>query len=253
MRGYLSVAEADSGSIPLDSRVGIYRDGSGSHSVCASTAQGEHELGVSDVTVSREKNGTPAVVIEPRQSHIEIRNEQNANGVLVAGDGDRVELDKGRTTRIEDTATVRVGFHTKLRLTVEREAKTEINVGGNVGGDVVAGDDKSVDERTQVVDSVVNRSEIGADGGAEIEDSVVNGSTVGPESTAESHSDSDTQNYCEVHERMYTAETCPMCQAERSSANDESEETKFCMFCGTKIPAVAKVCPDCGKQLPNDA
>lgn len=246
MRGYLAVTGTDMGALLVESRIGIYRNPEGSHAVCARTDGKEHDLGVSDATVSRLQNDTPPVVIEPKQSSIEIHNKQNTNGVTVVCDGERTELEEGITTRVTDTAVITIGYQTKLRLTVEREAKTEINVGGDVTGEVVAGDKRSVDERTQVVDSVVNRSDIGGESRAEVEDSVVNRSRVGESSQQDSADNSDTQKHCETHDRMYTREACPECEAEASSG-----ETKFCIFCGIKIPAVAAVCPECGEQFPD--
>lgn len=253
MRGYLSVRETDSGTVLVDSRVDIYRDPGDSQEIIARTEDKKCGLGVRDVTVSRLKDGTVPVVFEPRQGHIEIRNERNSNGVTVSSDGKKRQLKKGLTTTVNDTAIITIGYQTKLRLRVEQEAKTEINVGGNVRGDVVAGDQTNVDESTRVVDSVVNRSRISGDGGAEVDDSVVNRSHVGAESQDESVSDSDTQKHCDIHDRMYSGEVCPECAADRQSTDRMEAETKYCLFCGVDIPVTVTVCPECGKQLPDTA
>lgn len=266
MRGYLSPVNKEAGKISLDSRVELYRDPGDTEQLIARTSDGKQRLGIRDVTVSRLKDGTPPVVIEPRQSCIEIHNKRNTNGVTVASKNTERELEKGRTATVEDTATVTLGYQAKFRLTVEREAKTEFNIQGSVTGDVVAGDQKNVDDRTQVVDSVVNRSDIGGEGGAEVDDSVVNRSDVGGEGEAEVDdgvngsaaggeepmpSSTNTQKHCEKHQQVYTGDTCPKCRAEAGgSAGGTTQETKYCMFCGASIPEVARVCPECGERLP---
>jgi len=250
MRGYLSVPGTGSGRISVDSRVEIYRDSERGQEIIARTTEGECELGVRDVTVSRLKDGTVPVVIEPRQSRIEIKNKSNTNGVTVVCDGDRTELNQGLTTTVDDTATITIGYQAKFRLRVEQEAKKEINVSGDVGGDVVAGDQTNVDESTSVVDSVVNRSEISGDGGTTVDDSVVNRSEVRGSPQEDSASDSDTQKRCETHDIMYTGDVCPKCEAQRVATQRGDVETKYCLFCGTTIPIIATVCPECGKTLP---
>lgn len=238
MRAYLTVPDTDSGQLVVDSRVELYRDPERSHSVCARREGKTHDLGVSDGTVSRRKDGTPPVVIEPRESYIEVHNRRNSNGITVKRDDGQTELPKGRTETVSDTARIELGYRTTLVMRVEKEARFNI---GSVSGDVVAGDQTNVDERTQVVDSVVNRSEIGGNGSGTVEDSVVNRSQVGGESQSD---DSDTKGHCEEHDRIYTGEACPECLAEQSSS-DEPAETRFCLYCGTEIPASAAVCPEC--------
>lgn len=262
MRAYLTVPDTDAGQLVVDSRVELYRDPEQSHSVCARRDGETHELGVSDGTVSRRKDGTPPVVIEPRESHIEVHNRRNSNGVTVECDDGRTELPKGRTETVSETAWIELGYRTTLVMRVKKEAR--INVEGPVSGDVVTGDQTNIDERTQVVDSVVNRSEIDGDGNGTVEDSVVNRSQVAGDGSgtvedsvvnrsqvgAEGQpDDSDTKNRCEKHDRMYTSDVCPECQAEQS-ASDEPAETQFCLYCGTEMVATASVCPDCGNEFP---
>jgi|APHM01.1.fsa_nt_gi hypothetical protein len=244
MRGYLTVLGEDSGRLTVDSRVELYRDPEGSHRVYARKEGGKHDLGISDVTVSRLQNETPPVAIESRQSCIEIHNRRNSNGVTVTSDGGEVELAKGETKLIKNTVTIDIGYQTTLHMKVEREAKQEINVGGDVRGDLVAGDQRNVDDRTQVVDSVVNRSNISGEA-ATVEDSVVNRSQVGDEPRETAPDESDTQTHCKRHDRMYTGEVCPECAADAT----RTSETKFCRFCAAEIPAEATVCPDCGDRL----
>lgn len=251
MRGYLSVPKGDSGRISVDSPVKIYRDSERDQEVIARTNQGEYELGVRDVTVSRLKDGTVPVIIAPRQSHIEIKNKCNSNGVTVVCDGDKTELDQGLATTVNDTAKITIGYQTKLRLRVEKEAKTEINVGGDVSGDVVAGNQTNVDESTRVVDSVVNRSEISGEGEAQVDDSVVNRSQIDGNSQQTPSSEGDTRKCCEIHDLIYTGKMCPKCDTNQASAEDQASETKFCLYCGRAIPVNATACPECHEELPD--
>jgi hypothetical protein len=263
MRGYLTVPDTDMGQLMVDSRVELYRDPDRSHRVCARREGEIHDLGVSDCTVSRRKKGTPPVVIEPRESYIEVHNRRNSNEVTIDCDDGRTKLTIGQTETVSDTAWIEVGHQTTFVMRVREEAR--INVEGSVGGDVVAGNQTNVDERTQVVDSVVNRSEIDGDGSGTVKDSVVNRSSIsgdGSETAEDSIAnrsqvcdadrrldESDTKNHCERHDRMYASELCPECKAEQHSGGDPAE-TKFCLYCGIEILAAAAVCPDCGNELP---
>lgn len=250
MRGYLTVPDKDFAGLIVDSRVELYRDPGGSHSIYARKGDAQHDLGVSDITVSRLDNGTPPVAIEPRQACIEIHNKGNSNPVSVNCDGGRTEIEQGQAKRIEDTATLSIGYQTTLQMRVKREPKPEINVAGNVQGDVVAGDQQNVDERTQVVDSVVNRADIGGKGEpATVEDSTVNRSQVGGESGRESGAQpnkSNTKNHCERHNRVYTGEACPECV-------EAGRHRVVCGECGQEVEPDASFCTGCGSKFPDNA
>jgi hypothetical protein len=247
MRGYISVVDGNAGGIRVEDRVEIYRDPGDTQEIRARTASGEQGLGISDATVSRLKDGTPPIVLEAHQSCIEVRNRRNSNGVTVNRESTTTTLGTGRTERVTETAVLSVGHHTTFRLTVKQEAQTEINVEGGVKGDVVAGD--QVDRSTNVVDSVVNRSDISGDGGgASVEDSVVNRSRVGSEGSTDEGT--ETKNRCPVHEILYEGETCPEC-ASTGRVEAGHSETKFCMFCGSEIPAAATACPECDGEFPS--
>lgn len=245
MRGYLTVRDTDA-KVPVDSRIELYRDPDESHRVYAKKGDRTHNLGLSDGTVSRLKNGTPPVVIEPRESHIEIHNKRNTNGVTVEykqRDG-RTELDRGQVETIEETARIEIGYRAVLRIQVKRAKKEEYTFEGPVEGPVVMGDQTKIDERSQVVDSVVNRSQVGGEPGGEggsgsVEDSTVNRSQVGGRPDGD-----DTQRHCERHDRMYTGEMCPECRSGSAKTG-----TKFCIHCGAEIPISATVCPDCDERL----
>ena len=253
MKAYLSVIGADAGAVPVEDRVEIYRDPGDTERILAMTPEKAYELGVKDITVSRLKNETPPVVVEARHSSIEIRNENNTNGVEVNKQDGIKDLSEGRILTISDTAVISLGYQTEIRIAVEREAKTEFNIDGSVEGDVVGGDQTNIDRSTNVVDSVVNRSDISGEGDGEtVEDSVVNRSSVSERESGEQvHDDDsgDTQNRCDKHDRLYTSDVCPECAAEKRPARDQ--QTKYCMFCGTEITFEASVCPDCGEEFPD--
>lgn len=146
---------------------------------------------------------------------------------------------------VERDATITVGLQTELELVVER-APDVTNVYHEGSGDVVAGDVTTVDRSTTVNDSVVNRSDIsadgrdGADGSADsgpttVTDSVVNRSTVGGADDASgdpngseaagrpaeplARDDARTRPVCGEH-GPYRGSECPECVASEPGAGD---------------------------------
>jgi len=262
MKGYLSVVDSDSGAIRVDSRMEIFRALDGHQKVLIRADGNETDLGVRDATVSRLKNDRPPIVLEPRQSCIEVHNRRNTNGVTVVCNDDRTELDEGQMIMVDDSSKIGVGYQTEFWLRVEQEATTRIEVDGDIGGDVVAGDQTKVNESTRVEDSVVNRSDVGGDKGATVDDSVVNRSSVGSVESGTTASDDstvrggnpddeDTKNRCEVHDTLYSGDVCPECEAKREAPGIGGAETMFCTFCGADVPAAPESCSECGEQLPD--
>lgn len=312
MRGYLSLAGTDDPTeIPVEDRVGLYRIQERNQQVFAEVADDLIPLGVSDPTVSRKKDAAPVVIVA-RDEFLEVRNNGNHNPVRVdekATDALDQEVAEGTVATLKRDATVEIGYQTKLNLVVERSPRKEVNVRGEK---VVMGDE--YDQSTTVEDSVVNRSNIGgtgarqadAGGGAAVEDSVVNRSNVGSagdSSNAETaggadtrgaggdEAHTDTQGFCDVHDRTFEGEECPQCSAtdgqrrgdgprapqggavESAGGSDRADGSgtddgtgdgsrdaegsggaggsKYCMFCGVEIPAAAAHCPACGEQLPD--
>lgn len=243
MKGYLSAENGSSGRVPVETRTEIYRDPEDGQEIVVETDDRTIPVGVADVTVSRKKNGTVPVVVEPEPECIEVRNEGNANGIHVKTDGDQQEIQEGFSARVRRDAVVQIGYQTEFRLTVEREAREEYVIDGNVDadGDVVMGDQRHVDERTTVEDVVAKELEVNGDGATEVEDAVANDATVGVE-----EDDTPTQNVCDEH-GTYMGPVCPECAS--TDVTDESE-TKYCIHCGESIPAPARACPECGNEFP---
>lgn len=233
MKGYVSVDKSDQGQIPIDSSTEIYRDPGDSQHILAEWDDKTVPLGVSDVTVSRKKGNQAPVVITPRPEFIEIHNNGNSNGITVDADGKTRDVGEGRVETVRRDAEISIGYQTDLLLTIEREAKVEQNVVNNGQGDVVMGD--SIDKSTTVGDdNVMNRSDIGGQGGADVgSDNVVNRSDIGgSEASGAEPSDHTAANG----------------QGKTSTA-DTDLETQFCISCGTEIPTEVRYCPSCGHEL----
>jgi hypothetical protein len=258
MRGYLSLA-GRSVEIPVESTTEVYRDPDDSQEILVETGDDVRSLGISDPTVSRKKDESAPVQFVPQSEAIEIQNRGNSNGVTLDPNGKDVEIGDGYSRRVQHATAVQIGYHTTLELTVEREARYDIR---GVEGDVVTG------QQTKVDDSVVGPDANVGGGSTEVTDSVV-----GPRADVGGNSEdgtkqesTDTQGYCQTHQISYTGDHCPKCtgtepskSAERTGARQadterashtDSGETKFCIYCGESIPAVASVCPDCGKHQP---
>lgn len=282
MRGYLSPVGRDS-EIPVEGVTEVYRDPGDSQQVLVESDGRPVPVGIADPTVSRKKGEDAPVRLVPHAESIEIQNRGNTNGVSVDPSGRDVEIERGHSRRIQDTTVFRVGYQTRLKLTVEREERF-----GHVEGDVMLGG-------TKVEDAVVGSdARIGADGGSDagnanaggsdagttgptrVDDSVVGpdaevgdgtevtDSVVGPRSSV--GDGGDTGSYCSTHQRTYSGSECPECAAAaghettgsagsgapgESPVSSDGGETKFCIYCGTTIPGAAQVCSSCGKSQPD--
>jgi hypothetical protein len=200
MRGYLSVS-GDTSRIPIDERTEVYRDpDSQSDSGIVAEKKGRKiALGVSDVTVSRKKNGSPPVVIEPKENFIEIHNNGNSNGVTVRTSSEKKEVKEGCVETVQSDTTISLGYNAEFRLTVETVAEvTNIEHKGDGDIEYVDGDKtvKNVDKSTEVgEDAVVNRL-----------------NTHNEEKKVAEGGSEDTMKYCERHEIAYEGEVCPRCR-----------------------------------------
>jgi len=245
MKGYLSTEETSMGRVPIETRTEIYRDPDNDQQITVKTDGRTVPLGIADVTVSRKNGDKAPIVIKPESECIEVRNEGNTNGAHIRTEGDQKELDEGFSARIRRDAVLKVGYQTEFRLTVEREAREEYVIDGDVDadGDVVMGDQRNVDERTTVEDVVAKELEVDGEAPADVQDTHTNEMHVG-----DNRSD-DTQNICEEH-GTYTGPVCPDCAGEDKTQNDR-QNTKYCIYCGEPVPASARSCPECGKEFPN--
>ena len=196
MRGYLSPLSSE-GRISLDSRTEIYRDPEQSRAVVAEQKGEKVELGVSDVTVSRKKNGKAPVVLDPKDNFIEVHNNGNSNGVVILSSSGKQKVKEGFVETVQTDTELKIGYNTTLSVIVE--TVSEVTKIGAVEGDFVEGDKK--------VENVDQSTEVG-------EDAVVN--RLNTHNTEESSSsDADTKNFCERHEIAYEGEVCPKCAKER--------------------------------------
>lgn len=197
MRGYISPLSSE-GRISLDSKTEIYRDPEHSRAVVAEQKGEKVRLGVSDVTVSRKKNGTAPVVLDPKDNFIEVHNNGNSNGVVIESSSGKQKVREGFVETVQTDTDLKIGYNTILCVIVETVSEvTNIEHAGE--GDVVAGDKKveNVDKSTEVgQDAVVNR--------------------LNTHNTEESgSSEADTKSFCEKHEIAYEGEVCPKCAKER--------------------------------------
>lgn len=260
MRGYVTIDSSDEGKISVESLTEVYRDPDQGEQIVAEADGEVVPLGIADITVSRKKGDTAPVVLKPREDRIEIHNNGNSNGVTVDSKGTEREVAEGRIETVSSDATITIGYQTTLQLTTQQDAKIV-----NEGGTVVMGDDKS----TEIKDSVLNRSNIGGnesgtdtgDGGTKINDSVVNRSEIGGEKSATV--DNTTINRSTVGSEStpsdpgsvsdQTADTDSQLHSEPEPApSNETQDTQFCIHCGTKVNATALYCPHCGNPLESD-
>lgn len=258
MKVYVSPEGGSAGEVPLASRAAVYRDPDRGQEVAIETDGRVTHLGVADATVSRRKGGEAPVVIEPRAESVVVRNEGNANGVVVHTEGDQTDVEEGFGVRVRRDAVVEVGYQTSLQVTVEREAREEYVIEGGVDadGDVVMGDQTTVDDSTTVEDVVAKDLDVSGEGSAEVRDAVASDMDVGSGTGAGAAAsggvdDGDTRSVCSEHGVTYTGPDCPECATADATTDRGSEGEKYCLFCGESIPAVARVCPACGEDLPD--
>lgn len=251
MKVYVSLDGGSAGEVALESRAEVYRDPDRGQEVAIETDGSVTHLGVADATVSRKQNGEAPVVLDPGSESVLVANGGNANGVTVRTEGDETAVEEGFGVRVSRDAVVEVGYQTTLQVTVEREAREEYVVQGDVDadGDVVMGDQTTVDESTTVEDVVAKDLDVSGEGSAEVRDAVASEMDVGGSADSADVDSGDTQRVCDVHGVAYTGPECPECAtAEPSGATGEQ---KYCLFCGESIPTVARVCPVCGEDLPD--
>lgn len=252
MKAFVSPEGGSAGEVALESRAAVYRDPDRGQEVAVETGGTVRHLGVADATVSRKKGEEPPVVLEPRSECVVVRNEGNANGVTVRTEGDETDVEEGFGVRVRRDAVVEVGYQTTLHVTVEREAREEYVIEGGVDadGDVVMGDQTTVDNRTSVEDVVAKDLDVSGEGAADVRDAVASDVDVGGDAGTDADA-GDTRSVCSEHGVAYTGPECPECAAADATTDRATGGEKYCLFCGESIPGVARVCPACGEDLPD--
>lgn len=108
------------GPIELTDSAGIARDPDADDEVVVETEEGRRSLGVRDVTVSRGREGTPAIEVETASNHVRVVNNWIPTGVgIERSTGETVELDPGESATLVADATIELGYATTIDLTVD--------------------------------------------------------------------------------------------------------------------------------------
>jgi hypothetical protein len=151
----------------------------------------------------------------------------------VESDGDVVVGDQQKNV---DRSTTVVDDSTEVH---DRSTTVDDSI---VQGSSIGAGEGNGEGRTVVDDSVVKDSEVGGDGKTDVEDSVLGDATVGGE-----HVESA------VGDRSAAApdpESKPEPKPDPDPDPDptENDDSAFCIYCGTEIPATAGFCPTCGEE-----
>jgi cell fate (sporulation/competence/biofilm development) regulator YmcA (YheA/YmcA/DUF963 family) len=104
--------------IVVKDQVGVYRD---ERDVYASVEGRTVDLGISDPTVSRMKNGAAPVQFELTDSGVVVRNAGNTNGVTVITGISETSVAPGTEETLSQDGTIKLGFNTELQLSIEEE------------------------------------------------------------------------------------------------------------------------------------
>lgn len=232
MRGSITAIDSSGGKVEFDSRLELYRSPE-NHQVIAEAGGESITLGLADVTVSRKTDDRSPVVIQAQESHFNIQNKGNSNGVVIESSEGKVELNQGQAKRVSETAEIRIGHNTSLRLSPIQPTQ--------------AISDDIVEQSTSVSDSVINRSEIGTTTSTNSEDTAIYSGS----DKNDSNSPDDTQtSSASKHEpsRVNNVET-DSSNNTTVETDEEATEIKYCLYCGQEVSAQADYCPSCGEAL----
>jgi hypothetical protein len=128
MQAYVSpigAGDDDVKRIAVEERVGIYRDG---RKIVAGVGSNTVDLGISDVTVSREKDAGAPVQLEPRNGAVAITNAGNTNGLTVDTGVERISIEEGSTREFIQDCTLEVGFNAEFQLSIEADDERTLSV-----------------------------------------------------------------------------------------------------------------------------
>ncbi len=120
MKGYLSIAneeEEEVQVVAVENEVGFYR-GEDIH-IFVETEDGEHELGVRDISVSSRRSDGSPIVIRSNEGALSIHNVDNKNPITVRSLRNEIELSKTESTDVTDDCLIELGFAAEVLLTVE--------------------------------------------------------------------------------------------------------------------------------------
>jgi len=145
----------------------------------------------------------------------------------VESDGDVVVGDQQKNV---DRSTTVVDDSTEVH---DRSTTVDDSI---VQGSSIGAGEGNGEGRTVVDDSVVKGSEVGGDGKTDVEDSVLSDATVGGEHVESAVGDRSSP--APDRESKPEPEPDPA----------ENDDSAFCIYCGTEIPATAGFCPSCGEE-----
>jgi len=121
MQAYLSPIGGETEDlrrIVIEDSIGVYRDGT---DVVATVEDRTLDLGLSDPTVSRMKDGLAPIQFHLRGRQVVIRNAGNTNRLTVDTGVRSMSVEDGSSCEVMHDCTIKAGFNTELQLSIERE------------------------------------------------------------------------------------------------------------------------------------
>lgn len=125
MQAYLSPIGSDAEDlrrIVIEDSIGVYRDG---NDVIAQVGNQTLDLGISDPTVSRAKDGSPPIEFDLSDGRVVVKNTGNTNGVTIDTGIRSISIEDGSAHEVTQDCTVEAGFNTELQLSIENEEREE--------------------------------------------------------------------------------------------------------------------------------
>lgn len=122
VQGLISVVRGDDSLevTDIDDEVGVYKEDTNQGNVHIRKDGDDTDLGFSDVTVSRMREDGPPVRFYEEDDRVYVENADNTSAVIVNYLGrQEVELKAGERERINDECTVKPGYGTTLRVSLE--------------------------------------------------------------------------------------------------------------------------------------
>ncbi len=123
MKGYLSLVREEGDEVqfvPIETKMGIYRDPDHGHEVFLETPEGHQELGFRDPTISSRRSHGPPIMINSTETKLLVHNVDNSNPITVRSLQYELELNRGEQESITDDCIIELGYSTEVLLTVEQ-------------------------------------------------------------------------------------------------------------------------------------